>query len=329
MIYSDEDKIDENGQRFGPHFKSDWNPDLLLSQNMFCHLGVYRRTLIQKIGGFRPGYEGSQDYDLVLRAQRLTTPERIRHIPHILYHWRAIPGSAALRSEEKPYAVERARQAIADHLAEFGLTAEVSASSCPMFHRVRYALPQPAPRVTIIIPTRDRVDLLRICVDGLLHRTDYPNLEILIVDNQSKEAESHAYFSQLANDPRIHILSYDAPFNYSAINNFAVAQATGSLLCFLNNDIEVISPDWLTEMVSHVVRTGIGAVGAMLYYPDDRIQHGGVVLGLGGIAGHIPHGSRRGDFGYFGRTAIVQNLSAVTAACLVMPKTGVRQDRRL
>jgi glycosyltransferase involved in cell wall biosynthesis/SAM-dependent methyltransferase len=320
LIYSDEDKIDTNGQRFGPIFKPDWNPDLMLSQNMFCHLGVYRRSLIEKIGGFRCGYEGSQDYDLVLRAQRLTTAKRIRHIPHVLYHWRAIPGSAALRSEEKPYAVERAREAIADHLAESGVTAEVLASSCPMFHRVRYALPTPTPRVTIVIPTRDRVDLLRTCVGGLLHRTDYPDLEILIVDNQSKDAASHAYFYQLSKDARVRILSYDAPFNYSAINNFAVARATGPLLCFLNNDIEVISPDWLTEMVSHAIRTGIGAVGALLYYPDDSIQHGGVVLGLEGVAGHIPDGSRRGDFGYCGRATVVQNLSAVTAACLVMPK---------
>jgi GT2 family glycosyltransferase/cephalosporin hydroxylase len=320
LIYSDEDKIDENGQRFGPHFKSDWNPDLMLSQNMFCHLGVYRRSLIEKIGGFRCGYEGSQNYDLVLRAQRLSTPKRIRHIPHVLYHCRAIPGTAVPRSEEKPHAGERALRAIADHLAESGLTADVLASSCPMFHRVRYALPQQPPRVTIIVPTRDRVDLLRACVDGLLHRTDYPDLEILIINNQSREAVSHAYFDELSQDARIKILSYDAPFNYSAINNFAVARGTGSVLCLLNSDTEVIRPDWLTEMVSHAIRDGVGAVGAMLYYPNDTIQHGGIVLGLGGIAGHIPHGAPRGDLGYHGRATVVQNLSAVTAACLVMQK---------
>jgi GT2 family glycosyltransferase len=320
LIYSDEDKIDAVGRRFGPYFKSDWNPELMLSQNMFCHLGVYRRSLIEKIGGFRYGYEGSQDYDLILRAQRLTSPNRIRHIPHILYHWRAVQSSVAHRPEEKPYAVESARRAIADHLAEVGVIAEVLASSCPMFHRVRYSLPQPPPRLTIIVPTRDRADLLHKCVEGLLHRTDYPDLELLIVDNQSKEPATCAYLEQLRQNARIRILSYDAPFNYSAINNFAVARATGSLLCLLNNDIEVINSDWLTEMASHALRTGIGAVGALLYYPDGRIQHGGVILGLGGLAAHVPHGSRRGDFGYFGRSAVTQNLSAVTGACLVMPK---------
>jgi len=174
--------------------------------------------------------------------------------------------------------------------------------------------------VTIVIPTRDRVDVLRKCVEGLLDRTDYPDFEIVIIDNQSKEPETRAYLDQLTRDLRIRILSYDAPFNFSAINNFAVARATGSLLCLLNNDIEVINHDWLTEMVSHAVRTGIGAVGALLYYPDGRIQHGGVVTGLGGVAAHIPTGLHRGDLGYLGRAALAQNLSAVTAACLVMPK---------
>ena len=321
LIYTDSDNIDINGQRFGAYFKSDWNPDLMLSQNMFCHLGVYRRSLIEKVGGFRSEYDGSQDHDLVLRIQRLTTPDRIHHIPHILYHWRAIPGSAALRPEEKAYTMERARQAITDHLAECGIIAEVLPSSCPMFHRVRYALPEPVPKVTIVIPTRDRVDLLCICIEGLLRRTDYPNIEILIVDNRSQERATRAYFAQLTTDSRIRILSYDAPFNFSAINNFAVAQATGSILCLLNNDTEVINRDWLTEMVSQAVRTGVGAVGALLYYPDDRFQHSGVVLGIGGVAGHIHHGLGRGQFGYFGRAAVVQNLSAVTGACLVMRKT--------
>jgi GT2 family glycosyltransferase len=322
MIYSDSDNIDANGRRFGAYFKSDWNPDMILSQNFFCHLGVFRRDLIEKIGGFRSGYDGSQDYDLVLRVLRETTSNRICHIPHILYHWRAVPGSVAFDSGEKPHAVERARQAITDHMAENGIIAEVSASSCPLFHRVHYALPQPTPRLTIIIPTRDRVDLLRQCVEGVMHRTNYPDLEILIVDNQSKEKATHTYLDQLNAEPCIRVLSYDAPFNFSAINNFAVGRATGSLLCLLNNDIEVINRDWLKEMASHAVRAGIGAVGALLYYPDGRIQHAGVLVGVGptGVAGHAHFGLPRGEFGYFGRVALVQNLSAVTAACMVMPK---------
>jgi O-antigen biosynthesis protein len=325
LIYSDEDKIDDNGRRFEPYFKSDWNPDLLLSQNMFNHLGVYRRSLIEEIGGLRCGYEGSQDYDLVLRASIRTPPERIRHIPHILYHWRASAGSVALSPGEKDYAVTRARQAIADYLRGCRIDAEVGPALCPHFHRVHYPLPDPAPRVSFIIPTRDRSDLLRRCIEGILHGTSYPDFEILIVDNQSREPSTHAYFAELTTDPRVRVLTYDRPFNYSAINNFAAAEATGPLLCLLNNDIEVIGRDWLTEMASHAVRPGIGAVGAMLYYPDDWIQHAGVIVGLGGVAGHAHHRLRRGDPGYFGRAALVQNLSAVTAACLVMPKRVYHQ----
>ncbi|HYZ40734.1 MAG TPA: glycosyltransferase family 2 protein, partial [Stellaceae bacterium] len=319
LIYSDEDKIDDKGRRFAPYFKSGWNPDLLLSQNMFSHLGVYRRSLVESIGGFREGYEGSQDYDLVLRASTLTSPERICHIAHILYHWRAVAGSAALRPDAKDYALIQARRAIADHLRERGIEAEVGPGLCTNFHRVRYSLPNSAPRVSIIIPTRDRVNLLERCVAGILHHTDYPDTEILIVDNQSKEPETLAYLTKLAGDPRVRILSYDRAFNYSAINNLAASEATGSLLCLLNNDIEVIAPDWLTEMASHAVRPGVGAVGALLYYPDDTIQHAGVITGIGGVAGHAHHRFARGDPGYFGRAALVQDLSAVTAACLVTP----------
>jgi glycosyltransferase involved in cell wall biosynthesis len=320
LIYSDEDKIDANGRRYDAYFKSDWNPDLMLSQNMFSHLGVYRRSLLEKLGGFRCGYEGSQDYDLVLRAQTLTTANRIRHLPHILYHWRAVSGSTALDSETKPYALDNAHRAIADHLAESGIIAEVLASPHPAFNRVRYSLPEPAPRVTIVILTRDRVDLLRRCIEGLLEQTDYPDLEILIVDNKSQGQEVRAYYDQLTKNSRIRILSFDAQFNYSAIKNFAVSRATGALLCLLSDALEPISDDWLTEMVSHALRPGVGAVGALLYYPDGRIQHGGIIVGFSGIAGRAYVGLPRGDFGYFGRCALVQNLSAVTAACLVMPR---------
>jgi O-antigen biosynthesis protein len=325
LLFSDEDKIDDDGRRFDPYFKSDWNPDLMLSQNMFCHLGVYRRSLIEEIGGFRLGYEGSQDYDLVLRASARTTPQRIGHIPHILYHWRAAPGSTALRPDEKDYAADTARRAIADHLQQGGIAAQVGAAKVPHLHRVRYALPDPPPRVSVIIPTRDRVDLLRPCVEGVLHHTDYCDIEILIVDNRSERRATRAFFAELEGEPRVRILRYDRPFNYAAINNYAAAQATGSLLCLLNNDIEVIEPGWLAEMVSHAARPRVGAVGAMLYYPDDRIQHAGVIVGLGGVAGHAHLRRPRGDGGYFGRAALLQNLSAVTAACMVVPKAVYRE----
>ncbi len=318
LIFSDEDKIDTAGNRFGPYFKSDWNPDLMLSQNMVSHLGVYRRSLVSEIGGFRLGYEGSQDYDLALRVCARTTPERIAHIPHILYHWRAIPGSAALGSGEKAYALTAARRALADYLARCGVAATVGASAWPDFHRVRYPLPEPAPGVSLIVPTRDRVDLLRRCVSGLLERTDYQRCEIILVDNDSVEPLTRAYFAELAAQPRVRILNWPGPFNYSAINNFAVAQATYGIVGFLNNDIEVIHGDWLQEMVSHAVRPEIGAVGAKLYYPDDTIQHAGTVLGLFGGAGHAFCHFSRSNPGYAGRLMLTQDLSAVTAACMVL-----------
>ena len=321
LIFSDEDKIDADGNRYDPYFKSDWNPDLMLSQNMFSHLGVYRRSLLQKIGGFRVGYEGSQDYDLALRAISCTTPERIRHIPHILYHWRAIPGSAALGTDQKRYALTSARRALTDHLSRNGIAASVTESPWPDFHRVRYTLPDPLPGVSIIVPTRDRADLLRQCMAGLLDRTDYTPIEILVVDNDSVEPATHAYFAGLAAEPRVRILHFPGPFSYSAINNFAVAQTRYDLILLLNNDIQVIHPEWLREMVSHAVRPEIGAVGAKLYYPDDTIQHAGVIVGLGGAAGHPFCHFRRTDPGYYGRLMLTQNLSAVTAACLLMRKS--------
>jgi GT2 family glycosyltransferase len=318
LIFSDEDKIDARSRRFSPYFKPDWNPDLMLSQNMFSHLGVFRRSLVEAIGGFRKGYEGSQDYDLVLRAAARTSPERIHHIPHVLYHWRAISGSVALAPGEKRYATERARQAIVDFLTMQRIDAQVVAASLPPYHRVRYALREP-PLVSTIIPTRDQAALLRTCVTGLLDRTDYPNLEIIIVDNRSREPETHVYFAEVAADPRVRVVSCDKPFNYAAINNFAAGLASGSMLCLLNNDIEIIHADWLREMVSHAVRPGVGGVGAMLYYPDDRIQHAGTILGISGVAAHAYRWQRRGTPGYFGRAGLIQNLSAVTAACFVVP----------
>jgi GT2 family glycosyltransferase len=318
LIFSDEDKIDAEGRRFDPYFKPDWNPDLVLSQNMFSHFGVFRRSLIEAVGGFRQGYEGSQDYDLVLRAAARTSPRRIHHIPHVLYHWRAIAGSAALGPQEKSYAIDRARLAIADLLTTQRIDAQVVAAAVPHFHRVRYALRAPPP-VSVVIPARDEIALLRSCVTGLLDRTDYPKLEIIIIDSQSRERDTHAYFADLATDPRVRVIDYDKPFNYAAINNFAAALASGSMLCLLNNDIEVIHADWLREMVSHAVRPGIGGVGAMLYYPDDRIQHAGTILGISGVAAHAHRWRRRGTPGYFGRAMLIQNLSAVTAACFVVP----------
>jgi O-antigen biosynthesis protein len=321
LIFSDEDKIDASGRRFEPYFKSDWNPDLMLSQNAFSHLGVYRRSLVEDIGGFRLGYEGSQDYDLVLRASTRTTAERIAHIPHILYHWRAIAGSAAAGADEKPYATDSARRALADYLATARVAAALDGAAWPGFHRVRYPLPTAAPGVSLIVPTRDRVDLLRRCIAGVLEGTDYAPLEVVIVDNDSSEPETLGYLGAATADPRVRVLKYPGEFNYSAINNFAVGESRYPIVFFLNNDISTIHRDWLKEMVSHALRPEIGAVGAKLYYPNDTVQHAGTIIGMHGTAGHAFRHFVKEEPGYFGRLALIHDVSAVTAACMVMRRT--------
>jgi GT2 family glycosyltransferase len=323
LVYSDEDKIDQSGRRFAPYFKSDWNPELFYGQNMISHLGVYRRALVEQVGGFREGFEGSQDYDLALRVVEQTTPDRIRHIPHILYHWRAIRGSVALAVGEKLYAHDAARRAIQDHFDRSGVRASCEpAPRLPSHHRVRYPLPEIRPHVTIVIPTRDRVELLTRCVDSITSRSTYSPYDIVIVDNGSTRPESHAYFERAGQDRRISVLRVDEPFNFSRLNNLAVTHAQGTLLCFLNNDMEVISPNWLEEMVGLAVQDDVGAVGAMLYHPDDTIQHAGVILGLGGLAAHAHRNLPRGQAGYFGRATLTQALSAVSAACLMVRKAA-------
>ena len=329
LIFSDEDKIDPKGRRYSPYFKSDWNLDLLLGQNMFSHLGVYRRSLVEEIGGFRSEYDGSQDYDLVLRAQSVIARDRIRHIPHVLYHWRAIPGSVASVSEDaKPYALIRARLAIADYLAKSGSIAEVLPSAHAAFSRVRFALPDPPPSITIVVSNLDSSDLGLRCVDSLLQRTDYADFEILIIDD-NEGVNGQARFSDLRSDPRIRVLSYGGPKTFSATSNFAVAQAAGQLICFLSGNAEISHGDWLSEMASHASRPGIGAVGALLINPDGRIKHAGIVLNSDRVAQSAYERLKAGGFGYFGRATLTQNLSAVSADCIVMRKAVFDETRRL
>jgi len=318
LIFTDEDKIDEYGNRFDPYFKCDFNYELMLAHNMVSHLGVYRRALVQELAGFRKGCEGSQDYDLALRAIEKLKPQQIAHIPRVLYHWRAIVGSTARAAEEKPYAVRVARKVIAEHLERLGRRAEVTAApEAPNMNRVRFAIPEPAPLVSIVIPTRDRADLLSMCIDSILKRSTYPNFEVIVVDNGSVEEATMTLFARLPAD-RVRVLRDESPFNFSALNNHAVRTARGALVCLMNNDIEIITPDWLEEMVSFAQHSEVGCVGARLWYPDGRLQHGGVITGLGGIAGHAHKLLTRGSAGYFGRAVLHQSFSAVTAACLVV-----------
>lgn len=319
LVYSDEDKIDANGKRFAPNFKPDWNPDLLHGQNYLSHLSVLQTRLAREVGGFREGFEGSQDFDLVLRCVERLAPEQIRHVPEVLYHWRAIEGSTALERGNKDYATQAGVRALSEHFQRMGVAARVETEGLPpTLYRIRWPIPQPAPKVSLIIPTRDKVELLRTCVESLLARTRYPDFELVVVDNQSNEPEALAYLRELEGYARVRVLRYDAPFNYSAINNWAASRCDGQIIGLVNNDIEVITPDWLDEMVGFAARADTGVVGAMLYYPDDIIQHAGVLLGVGGVAGHMYAYKPRGYEGYCGRGLVAQNLSAVTAACLVL-----------
>ncbi|HKR01922.1 MAG TPA: glycosyltransferase [Pyrinomonadaceae bacterium] len=317
LIYSDEDKLSAEGARHGPHFKPAWNPDLFYSYNLITHLGVYRKSLVESIGGLREGFPGSQDYDLALRVIEQVSPEQIRHIPHILYHWRAIPGSVALDGQEKEYAHEAARDAIRAHFERRGVNAEVTAAAVHT-HRVIYSLPEHTPLVSVIMSTRDRLDLLRQAVRGVLEETFYPAIELLIIDNRSASPDTLVFLEEIQGDSRVRVIRHDAPFNFARINNLGVRQSKGDLLCLLNNDVKVISKGWLGEMVSHAIRPEIGAVGAKLYYADDRIQHAGVVLGIGGIAGHAHRHFPRESVGYAARAQVIQNYSAVTGACMVL-----------
>ncbi|MDE1146619.1 MAG: glycosyltransferase family 2 protein [Azospirillaceae bacterium] len=314
-LYSDEDKIDVDGMRSDPYFKSDWSPTLMLAQNAFSHLGVFRRGLVEELGGFRVGFEGSQDHDLILRVAEVSAPDRIRHIPRVLYHWRILPGSTATAGDEKPYAWRAGKRAVEEHLARRGIAATVSPGP-GNYYQVDYA-PETFPRVSIIIPTRDRLDLLRGCIDSLQNESTYPDVEIIVVDNGSVEPETLSYLARLQARGTIRVLRDDGPFNYSRLNNRAAEMATGDYLCLLNNDTLVITPDWLQRMMAHAVQPDVGAVGAMLYFADDTIQHAGVTIGMGGVAGHIHRLLPRGSAGYFGRAAVAQDLSAVTGACLV------------
>jgi glycosyltransferase involved in cell wall biosynthesis len=322
LIYSDEDKVDERGQRYEPYFKCDWNPDLFYSHNMISHLGVYRADVLQEIGGFRLGVEGSQDYDLALRSLERIKPQQIHHIPRVLYHWRVHAESTASSADAKPYAMIAGERAINEHFVRRNVDAKVELAG--FGYRIRYALPAPAPLVSLIIPTRNGLALLRTCVRSILEKTTYPNYEILIVDNGSDDPATLAYMERIqADDTRVRVIRDPQPFNYSAINNAAVPHTRGEVLALINNDLEVITPDWLTEMVSIALQPDVGAVGARLWYPGDTLQHGGVILGLGAsrIAGHAHDRMPRAHHGYFGRAALINSFSAVSAACLVIRRS--------
>ena len=321
LIYSDEDKIDMDGNRSDPAFKPDWSPDLLLGTNYISHLGVYRRSILEEIGGFRKGYEGSQDYDLVLRLTEKTTKERIKHIPKVLYYWRMLPTSTAVDQGSKGYAFEAGLRAVQDALVRRGINGHATHGAANGLYDVYYDIKSDK-LVSIIIPTKNGYKDVQRCVSSIIEKTTYQNYEIIMADNGSTDPKMHELYAEFEQQlpGRFFVESIDIPFNFSTINNRAVKKAHGEYLLFLNNDTEVITENWLTLMVSFAQQERIGCVGAKLLYPNNTVQHAGVILGLGGVAGHGHYGYPHGDLGYFGRLAINVNYSAVTAACLLMKK---------
>lgn len=319
IIYTDEDKVSMDGKKFyGPNFKSDFNIDLLRSVNYICHIFVARKEIIEKAGEFRSEFDGAQDYDFILRCIEQT--ERIVHIPKALYHWRAHPDSTAGNPQSKQYAVDAGRRALEEHYKRMGLDATVENTDIFGIYRTVYHV-QGNPKVSVIILNKDHIDDLKQCVDSIVEKTTYQNYEILVIENNSEKEETFAYYEELQKQYScVKVITWEGSFNYASINNYGAGFAEGDYLILLNNDIEVIAPTWMEEMLGLSQRDDVGIVGAKLYYPDDTIQHAGVVIGMGGIAGHILCKADGKEYGYNARLVTMQDISAVTAACLMIPK---------
>ncbi len=319
LIYSDEDKIDENGIYSEPYFKPDFSEEMFLSQNYINHLCVIKKSLLDRIGGWREGFDGAQDYDLYLRVMELS--KKIEHIPKVLYHWRKIDGSAAKASEEKPKAWDAGVKALESYMEKNRVKASVSKGDVYGTYRVAYKI-RGNPLIDIIVPFKDKSELLRVCVESVL-KSSYKNFRIIGISNNSKERATFEEMDRLRSlDERVQFYEYNVPFNYSRINNYAIERyVKGEYIVLLNNDIEIINSNWIEEMLMYAQRDEIGCVGAKLLYPNNTIQHGGVIVGLGGVAGHSHKYFPKDSPGYFGRLKIVQNFSAVTAACLMVKKS--------
>lgn len=318
LIYSDEDKFDKNGTRCYPHFKPDWSPDTLFSLNYICHLVVARTKLVKEVGGFTIGLEGAQDHDLLLKLTEKT--DKIYHIPEVLYHWRMIEGSTALKLDNKEYANDKGKMAIEAALKRRKLEAKVEKDLPSTYYRVIYEVKK-EPKVSIIVPTKDYADVTEACLKSIYEKTTYRNYEVIVVNNRSEEEKTFELFEKYQKAHKnFRVVDADMEFNYSKINNMAVKEAKGEVVVLLNNDTEVITPDWLTIMVGYAVQPHVGAVGVKLLYPDNTIQHGGVVLGMGGVAGHIFLNEKRDANLMYGRTRVPYDIGAVTAACLCVEK---------
>ena len=321
FIYTDEDKFEKiGGKRYDPYFKSDFAPDTLRANNFICHFSVFKKELMDKLGGFRSKYDGAQDYDILLRMSEKTN--NIIHIPKILYHWRVHSLSTAKSGgTAKPYAYEAGIKAIQDHIDRIGLKGTVESGNTLGTYKVNYEI-QGNPKVSIVIPNKDYVKTLKVCINSIKKLTTYENYEIIIVENNSEENETFEYYKKIDGKDKIKVVYFpEKEFNYSKIINFGVKNSTGDYIVQLNNDTELLTPNWLQEMLGFAQRDDVGAVGAELFYPDNTIQHAGIIIGIGGVAGHVFKNLPKGIHGYFSKDAMIQNLSAVTAACIMTPKS--------
>lgn len=318
FIYCDEDKTDENElEYFDPHFKQSWAPDTLRTYNYITHFSVFSKKLSDEIGLFNSNFDGSQDYDMILRLTEKA--KKVAHIPKILYHWRVHSQSTAGGIGAKPYCIIAAMGALEEHIKRIGYTGKVREGKFSASYKVDFDIIG-EPMISIIIPNKDGKELLEKCIKSIEQKTSYNNYEIIVVENNSESKEIFDYYDELKKNEKIRIIHWDGVFNYSAINNFAVKEARGEYLLFLNNDIEVMKGKWIEEMLMHAQRKEVGAVGAKLYYPDKTIQHCGVVLGVGGVADHLGKYFKSHDNGHMGRLSIVENVSAVTGACMMVSK---------
>lgn len=320
VLYTDEDKVSMDGQHyFDPNFKPDFNLFRLRENNYICHIFVVKKSLTDETGLLRSEFDGAQDFDFILRC--CEKAQKITHIPKVLYHWRCHMDSTAADPSSKAYAYEAGRKAVREHYQRLGIDAKVEMTERPGWYRSHVKV-QGNPLISVIIPNKDHTDDLELCLFSMTRKSTYRNYEILIVENNSEKEETFEYYKKLPDRyPKARVLTWEKEFNYSAINNFAAKEAKGEYLLFLNNDVEILTPDWMEEMLQNCQQENVAAVGAKLYYPDDTIQHAGVVLGLGGIAGHIMCRASREDPGYFGRMISVQEISAVTAACMMVKKS--------
>jgi len=321
FIYCDEDKFAKIGKFFDPYFKPDFAIDNLRANNYICHFTVFKKSLLHKVGGFRKEFDGSQDHDIILRLTEKA--EKIVHIPKILYRWRVSNNSVAKNPNAKTYTSDAGIRAVNQHFSRLNINAFAESSkNHPNFYRIKYKI-EGNPLVSILIPNYNHIKELSRCINSIIQKTTYKNYEIVIIENNSNK-KTFDYYETLKSYPNIKIVIYNPPtkdFNYSAINNYGIKFTSGEHIILLNNDVEVITPDWIEEMLMFSCRNDIGGVGAMLYYPNDTIQHAGVILGVGGVAGHAFKYFPRGFDGNFGRTIIQQNYSAVTAACMMIKKS--------